>query len=99
MQVPCWAGPTAQDRKPGLPTASLLPHGPRCTGDFGINGLDFLHEILSPFIVKRLDMYVVFCLNSVNLNFALYQLVFVKGAYCAVPKTRNVTSQFPSQRK
>lgn len=54
------------------------------TVDCNINGVGFLHEILSLFIIKKLDMYVGFCLNSINLNSALYQLIFVKGTYFAI---------------
>lgn len=75
------------------------PYTSSPTGDFGITGLDFLHELLSLFMIQKLAIYVGFCFDSVNLNLALYQLIFVKGAYYAVPETGNVTSPFPSRRK
>lgn len=52
--------------------------------DCNINGVGFFYEIFFLFIIKKLDMYVGFCLNLINLNFVFYQLIFVKGIYFVI---------------
>lgn len=75
----CCAGAVVQEGKTKYQSTqyflSLLVIAYKCTW--------FSSWILSLFIIKKLDMYVGFCLKSINLNSALYQLVFVKGTYFA----------------
>lgn len=104
MKSHCWVGQKHREEQ-SIVWPCFLPHRPQKW-----TWLSSSSPV--PVIVKRLGVYVGFCLNTVDLNSALYQFIFVNGAHSAVSwnsalrarvccpwSTCCGRSEFPSPRK